>query len=125
MNLTAIRNLIQIKNASLQHKDQIDMVFNKYTLELIKVLYHNGFIKSYTITKELKILIVLNQLYRISPTSTLKIISTPTKKLYITYRNICKIKSNKTLFCFSTTKGLMTIDNCKRHHIGGVLLFIC
>ena len=125
MNLTVIRNLIKLKNASLQNQNQITITFNKYTLELIKILYKNGFIKSYTILKQLQISITLNQLYRTSPTSTLRIISTPTQKLYITYRDICKIKNIKTLFCFSTTKGLMTIDDCKRHHIGGVLLFIC
>jgi ribosomal protein S8 len=125
MNLTVIRNLIKLKNASLQNQNQITITFNNYTLELIKILYKNGFIKSYTILKQLQISITLNQLYRTSPTSTLRIISTPTKKLYITYRDICKVKNIKTLFCFSTTKGLMTIDDCKRHHIGGVLLFIC
>jgi ribosomal protein S8 len=125
MNLTAIRNLIKIKNASLHHKDKVNVIFNIYTLELIKILYKNGFIKSYTVIKQVEIAIVLNQLYRLNSTSTLKIISTPTKKLYVTYRNICKIKNIKTLFCFSTTKGLMTIDNCKRHRLGGILLFIC
>lgn len=125
MNLTVIRNLIKLKNASLHNQDQINITFNKYTLELIKILYKNGFIKSYKIIKQLEISIILNQLYGISPTSTLKIISTPTKKLYVTYKNICKIKNIKTLFCFSTTKGLMTIDSCKHHRIGGVLLFIC
>ena len=125
MNLTVIRNLIKLKNASLHNQNQIYITFNKYTLELIKILYKNGFIKSYTIVKQIKILIILNQLYKTSPTSTLKIISTPTKKVYVTFGDICKIKSIKTLFCFSTTKGLMTIDSCKRHHIGGVLLFIC
>ena len=47
MNIALIRILLQIKNASIVKKKYIEVVVNKKSIIIIKILYKNGFLQSY------------------------------------------------------------------------------
>jgi ribosomal protein S8 len=54
-----------------------------------------------------------------------KIVSTPSKVHFLTFSDLCQISDKKyTLFLF-TDKNLLTGNECKKHGLGGKLLFIC
>lgn len=51
--------------------------------------------------------------------NSIKFISKPSRRIYYSLNQIWKINSNKSLFIFSTNKGLMTITDCKKIKSGG------
>lgn len=53
--------------------------------------------------------------------NSIKFISKPSRRIYYSLNQIWKIDSNKSLFIFSTNKGLMTIMDCKKIKTGGEL----
>ena len=50
---------------------------------------------------------------------SIKPVSKPGKKIYYSTKQIWKIDSNKNFIVFSTTKGMLSINNCKKLKIGG------
>lgn len=132
MNVETIRFLNQLKNTSLGNVQKFQTKSNKLILGLLKLLYKEGYIISfkkvlrdnylnetsdfYVHTRNLE----GKQLFK-----DLKIISTPAYQKYYSIKTINRLESKKKLIVFSTDKGIMTLSDCKRKHVGGVLLFIC
>jgi len=97
-------------------------------LQIAKTLYKEGLIQSFKIEifSNIKFLqINLRYLYEKSVFDSLKFLSTPSRKIYLSIYNLSKIKNNKKLMLFSTTKGILNLTDCKKKKIGGKLLFIC
>ena len=127
MNLTTIKNLIKIKNASLVSKKKVVIKYHSFIVLLLKYMYKLGLIQNYNILKNKNIIIIfLRHYYDKIITTNIKLISTPSHKTFLNYKNVLSIKkqTNMTLF-FSTSNGILTIQDCKKQNIGGVLLFIC
>lgn len=125
MNTALIQILLQIKNASLIKKKYIDIVVNKKSIVIIKILYKNGFLQSY-IKKNNKIRIYLKYIFNKSLINNLKIISKPSISYYIDYKSLCRLSTlNLNLGILSTSFGVLTSIECKKKKIGGKLLFIC
>jgi len=57
--------------------------------------------------------------------NNLKIVSSSSYKKIVSLKNICKLVTKNKYFLFSTNKGLLSMTECKRYHVGGVLLFSC
>jgi len=51
MNTNLIKLLLNLKNASLSKKEIINVKYSKPSLNLVKLLYKEGFIQSFNITK--------------------------------------------------------------------------
>lgn len=126
MNSTSIKFLISIKNASTGINDNLILNYDYFNLALVKALYTSGLIQGYKIEAQNKVKILLRKIFNKTLTCNIKLVSVPTRKLALDYRKITEIKknTNSTMF-FSTDKGLLTITECKKHKIGGVLLFTC
>lgn len=132
MNIDTINFLNKLKNASVKNELTTTVPSNSLTRRLIQLLYREGFIQSYTTKKKVNLknesketVIVLRSRHEKSAFSNLKIISTPAKQRFLSINIINRISAKKTLFVFSTTEGLLTLESCKKIHIGGVLLFVC
>lgn len=126
MNSTQIKFLIQLKNA-YSIKNQTVLVEKNQTIEkLIPLLYSEGLIQSYSfLKKENLIIIFLRYFVAIPAFKNLKIFSTPSKKVVLQYKDICKINDKQKIFFVSTNKGILGLSECKKNHIGGLLLFAC
>jgi small subunit ribosomal protein S8 len=125
MNIALIRILLQIKNASIVKKKYIEVVVNKKSIIIIKILYKNGFLQSY-IKKNNKIRIYLKYIFNKSLINNLKIISKPSISYYLDYKSLCRLSTlNLNLGILSTSFGVLTSIECKKKKIGGKLLFIC
>lgn len=132
MNTNLIKLLLQLKNASLVKKEVVEFNCNSLCLELLKLLYTEGFIQSFRILsknksnneKQFQTAIMLRYSYNKPALKTLKIISTPSYSKYLTLKDISKIQDRKNILFLSTNRGLLTGLQCKKNKIGGTLLFI-
>jgi small subunit ribosomal protein S8 len=132
MNLETIKFLNQLKNASLGNLEKIKTRSNNLILNLLKVLYKEGYILSFRrILKEdylnetSEFLIHIKNPNGKQLFKDLKIISTPSNQKYFSLKDINRMESKRKLIIFSTDKGILTLTECKRNYVGGILLFIC
>lgn len=132
MNIGTIRLLNSIKNASITNTEFVCVNSNKLVQSVIRIMYREGLILSYKVRRKenyfnntSEVLIYLRYYYNKSILKRLKIISSPSRKIHISYKNITRISCKNRVFIFTTTKGLLTLDECKKKKVGGILLFVC
>jgi ribosomal protein S8 len=130
MNINLIKFLSKLKNASISKQEVVSIDYNKLCLGVVKLLYKEGFIQSFSIKRisfssnvELKIFITLRYFNNKPIFKNLKIVSTPSRLNYLNIKDLSKISNKKIILILSTNKGLLTSLECKKHKIGGKLLF--
>lgn len=130
MNSHIIFFLLKLKNAALYKKEVVTIAYNKGYIPVLKLLYKEGYILTFSVSKDSNnqhiLTIFLRYLYNFFALSTLKLLSKQSCIKSITYKhltyNIYDIR--KTLFVI-TNKGIKTHLSCKSNKIGGRLFFIC
>ena len=128
MNIQLINFLSQLKIGSLSYKEHIFIKYNKTHSKILKSLYKEGLIVSYNIIKKQNLFYTFVHIRCCQNNfllNSLKIVSTPSKSVYLNYQEISKLTTKKKTFFFSTNQGVCTINECKRFKIGGVLYFVC
>ena len=129
MNTQTINFLNKIKNASLSSNEIISVPYNKFMINLLAVLYKEGFIQSFNVYQDVncqtKVDILLRYYYNKSSVKNLKIISSPSKVRYLDYNSLTKLSIKKNVLFLSTSLGILTALDCKKKKIGGILFFIC
>jgi small subunit ribosomal protein S8 len=126
MNKSIANFLIKLKNSSLVNKEIINIRLENVILKIIKFLYKEGFIQSFKVNLETKnILIYLRYSFNKSILKNIKIVSLPSKQLYIKYKELTRISSKNNFILVSTSVGLKTSLECKKNHLGGKILFLC
>lgn len=129
MNTQIINFLSQIKIGSLSYKEHVFVKYNKVHLKILRSLYQEGLIVSYNIIKKedniVYTFVHIRSYHNKFLLNNLKIVSTPSKTVYLNYEEISKLATKKKTFFFSTTKGICTDSECKRFKLGGVLYFVC
>jgi ribosomal protein S8 len=131
MNIETIKNLNKLKNASSVNHELIALNANILTQNVLKCLYKEGFILSYRNmhihdkNSPSKLLVKMRYLYNKSIFQHLKIKSSSSKRIFFSLKDISKMSSKKSLLVFSTNKGLLTLNECKKLRVGGILLFTC
>jgi ribosomal protein S8 len=122
MNKDLLFMFNNLKNAQLAKKSFIFKKQTKISQIYLKFLWFHGYILGYSIINN-KIKINLKY-YKNKPTiKQFKLISKPTKNLYISIKNLWKLKSHNFLI-FSTNLGLKSLNDCQKNNLGGKLLFI-
>ena len=123
MNSQYINFLTQLKNNAAIEATSIRFSFNVRLLPLIKFLYSEGVIESFSVKKNF-LFIQLRLFNGSNPFKDLRIVSTISYEKFLTYNEISKITESKFLFILSTDKGFLNLSECKQRRIGGLLLFI-
>lgn len=113
--------LTQIRNAILNNRETVHLPNIKITLELLNVLVNNNYIYSYEVTEDNLVNVTIPNKYGKSTISELKRVSKPGLRVYISARNLGKIRS-KGVGVLSTSKGIMTHVQAKQSNIGGEYL---
>jgi len=117
--------LNRIRNAQAVFKETVDIPFSKIKLEISKILFKKGFIKS-SESKGKKnkkfIRITLKYNKKTPAISGLKRISKPGQRIYLPYIKVKKSKGGYGIFIVSTSKGLMTNKEAKRQKLGGEVI---
>lgn len=129
MNTQTINFLNAIKNASVSKNEVVYLNYNKAIFNLLVALYKEGFIQSFTVTKDNEnkksLNIYLRYYYNKSSLENLELVSTPSKSKYLDYKSLTKISVKKNVLFLSTNLGILTALECKKRKIGGILFFIC
>jgi len=104
----------------------ISIKLTKKNLGLSKYLFKNGFLDSYLINKSMNIItIYFTSYYDKKPISNIKKVSSPGRKVYITYRLLKKTLFHKNLYLIlSTSKGFCSNKEAISLKIGGELLYV-
>ncbi len=128
MNNQIIKFLSLLKNSSLSKKKSVTVNYNNLIVKCIEVLYKEGLILSYSILKDkdnklAKIEVKLRNVDDTVLTSKIKIVSKPTNIRYLQYHQLCRITLKEKTGFFSTNKGILTLDECKKNRLGGVFSF--
>lgn len=117
-----------LKNITKIKKKTILISYSRTIIRFLNSLYNEGLILSYkiiSINNLNKIKIYFRYFFDYSNIENLKIISTPSKSIFLSYRDLCRIKEGRNIFFLSTQKGIMTSLKAKQNGIGGKLLFRC
>lgn len=107
-----------IKNGQLSRKCVVYQERKKICENFLKVLWLEGYILGYSINKN-NLKIFLKYENKTPCIYSLKLISTPGKRIYYSTKQIWKIDSSKSFIIFSTNQGLKSIVECKKLRIGG------
>jgi ribosomal protein S8 len=130
MNKNIIIILMLLKVASLENKSSILVKKKKSNFRLLTSLYKEGFIQNFLQLESLdffksKCLISLRYSFLKPVFLNLKLLSKPSKYINLCFSDICLLYSKKHILFLSTSKGILTLFECKMYGIGGTALFIC
>lgn len=99
----------------------------KMCLKLLNLLWDENLILGYSPLYEnsnfIKIFLKY-LLYKIPSINNIKIFSKSNKNIYLSLSNIWKLKYLNINYVISTSKGLLSLKNCKKFKLGGKLLLI-
>jgi ribosomal protein S8 len=124
MNTSLINLLLQLKNAALVHKESIQVNYNTKFLKILEVLYKESLIQSFKINFiKTKITITFRYFFNLNSLDNLKIFSTPSRQIFLSFESIIKLSDRNKVFFFSTNNGIQTHTECKKANKGGKLLF--
>jgi small subunit ribosomal protein S8 len=110
-----------IKNGQIAKRVFIYHKRKKICEKFLKLLWNEGFILGYRISKKnpnfLKIFLKYHNERPVI--NSIQLITKPSRRVYYNLKQVWKIDSTKNCIIFSTNKGLKTILECKKLKIGG------
>ncbi len=116
--------VVALKNASFSHRAEMVVAFSNMKIAILQALKKEGFIEDYTSKKEDKksnITIKLKYFGTEPAIKDAKKVSKISKKVYVGKDTVPAREGNR-VWIISTSKGIMTSDECKEKGIGGELL---
>ncbi|RJQ29574.1 30S ribosomal protein S8 [Candidatus Parcubacteria bacterium] len=118
--------LAKIKNAELARKESITTPFSKMDFAIAKALAQANYLKD--VQKRTighKMFIDIKLVYRGGKPgiTDFKIMSKPSRRLYVGYRDLRRIKQGYGLAVLSTPKGISVNTDARKAKVGGEYLF--
>lgn len=118
--------LTRIRNASMVKHEKVDVPASKLKIEIARILKEKGFIKAYKVFKDKKQGVIRITLKTIDVDdriiSGLQRISKPGRRIYVDKDEIPKVMGGYGIAIISTSKGVLSDDNCRHEGIGGEVL---
>ena len=114
------------KNTQLSRRNFIYYSKTKLLINFLNILWNEGYILGYKVSSINSNLLKIFFKYKNENSSitALKSISKPSQPIYYSLPQLYKLDSKKNLMILSTSKGLMTINECKQAQVGGKLLLL-
>lgn len=128
MNKQLMNFIIALKNASQAGIETVDYRSSNAIVNLVRALYREGFIQSYNLYKIKNISyinVILRFYFNMPIIGKIRIISNSSNFKTLTYSELACIQIRRRVLFISTDRGILTLDECKKAKIGGVLLFLC
>ncbi len=119
--------LIRIKNAYMARRTQVDgVVYSNFKVNVLELLKQYGFILSYDVVTEgakKTISITLKEVEdEINDIPVIKFYSRPSRRWYVSYKEIKPVAAGRGIGIMSTSQGLMPTHVAKQKKIGGELI---
>jgi small subunit ribosomal protein S8 len=120
------RLLPEIKNALQAGKEKTTFPFSRMDFSILKVLEGKGYIKSVEeeVNGKKSMLVVRFGGKRNSgATMDFKVLSKPSRRSYVDYRSLHRVRQGYGLGVLSTSEGIMSDMDAKKKKVGGEYLF--
>ena len=119
-------SVASIKNGLLVKKPFVKTPHTKTIEMLLNLLWSEGFILGYKILKtNPKTLKIFLKYKKGKPViNSFKSVSKPSLRIYYSVKQLWKLDFNQGLLLLSTSKGFLSINECKKLKIGGEPFFI-
>ena len=116
--------LTRFKNAAAAGNEEFTAPYSKIKADIAKILMEEGYIWNYeVITGEFTTIKVKPKYANGRPVLTdLKRVSKPGRRQYVGSDEIPRVMSGLGISIISTSKGVMSGGNAKRHKLGGELI---
>lgn len=118
--------LAKIKNAILVKKGSFLTAFSNFDFEIAKILVERKYLKDVqkkTINNKKFLEVTPNYKNKLPVITDFKIISRPSRHIYMSCRDIRRVKQGYGMGVFSTSQGIVTDRDARRKKIGGEYLF--
>lgn len=118
--------LVKIKNAEKARKETVTVPFSKFDFEVAKLLQGSGFVgavEKKAVGRKNTIEIELKYSGTEPALSDFKVISKPSRRMYIGYRDLKPVKQSYGVAVLSTPAGVMTNKEARKNKVGGEYLF--
>lgn len=118
--------LAKIKNAIRVKKESFLTAFSNFDFEIAKILVERKYLKGVqkkTIGNKKFLEITPNYKNKAPVITDFKIISKPSRHIYMNCRDIRRVRQGYGTGVFSTSQGIMTDRDARREKIGGEYLF--
>ncbi|OGN02148.1 MAG: 30S ribosomal protein S8 [Candidatus Yanofskybacteria bacterium RIFCSPHIGHO2_01_FULL_43_42] len=122
--------LVQIMNAQAVNKESVTLPFSKMKLDIANVLKTSNYLteverkKRKTKKSEQELIFVALKYDEHGPAiSGIKLISRPSRRMYIKASQIKPVRSGYGMSVISTPKGVMSSKEARKHKLGGEVLF--
>jgi small subunit ribosomal protein S8 len=118
--------LTRIRNASRAEHEKVDIPASKLKVRVAEVLKDEGFIKNFRVLEDTK-QGTLRVYLKYGPgnekvISGLVRVSTPGRRVYVTYDKIPSILGGMGVAVVSTSRGVLTDRDARKEHVGGEVL---
>jgi small subunit ribosomal protein S8 len=123
MTNSLVNFLVTLKNASNLKHEFILVKFSFSHLQIVESLYLEGFIQSYKV-KENSLYLKLRYFFNKSILKNLKLVSTPSNFRFLNLKNLSRLSNKNSTVFISTSRGVLTLSQCKSLKLGGKVLFI-
>jgi small subunit ribosomal protein S8 len=127
--MDTIANLLtSIKNSSMVSKETVEVPYSKMSEQILKLCQETGFIKSVKVFKHkdsvIKGLAVELDYYTNGKPkiSEAKRVSKPGRRIYRGFSEVKDERKQFGLLIVSTSRGLMSVTEAKKKHLGGELI---
>lgn len=112
-----------LKNGYLAKKRSIIHVNTNKNKALLDFIWDEGYIYGYrTEGNSLEIFLKYSNTSRKPSLTNIHAISKPGKRLYYSSKQLWKFKNTNKTLIISTSKGLKSLEGCKKSNLGGELL---
>ena len=121
MNDTIADMLARIQNAIMRKKESVEVPNTKMNMEILGVLKEEEMIGDFE--KKEKMIEVILEYDGLEPLiTTLKKVSKPGQRIYLTYKEIKPVMNGRGISIISTSKGVMSGALAKSKNLGGELI---
>jgi len=116
--------LTRFKNAANAGNEEFSAPYSKIKADIARILMEEGYIWNYEVVTGTRTQIKVKPKYLEGrPVLTdLKRVSTPGRRHYVGASEVPRVMSGLGISILSTSKGVMSGGNAKRHKLGGELL---
>ena len=128
MNTDTIADyLTRVRNAGMAGHKVVDIPSSNIKKDITKILFDQGYILSYkfedsTVQGTIKIALKYNKLSQESVIKKIQRLSKPGLRKYSNSNDLPRILNGLGIAIVSTSKGVMTAKQAKRHNVGGEVI---
>src|SRR3989344_3836723 len=121
--------LIRIRNAQAVRHSEVSIPFSKMKFSIANILKNSGYIADVERKKKKSkkaeheyIVVALKYEEGVGALNGSKMITTPSRRMYIKAEEIRPVRSGFGLAIISTPKGILDSHEAKKQHVGGELI---